>query len=189
MQSLTGPGIVLRRAREFDTDIRLTLFLRDHGKLYAVSKGGLKMSAKLKAVQEPFTEADFHVMVPEHGHTGRLVTGKLLSSHHGIGSSLLGFEIAARCCESIEAMFPFRAPSADVFDILRQTLHSLETTQSPNVEWILFVIGLLKSLGHGDVSEKASQLLEKSIDQCLLYVDAEMERVLPRPLKSQGISK
>ena len=60
MNALTGPGIVLRRAKSAEDDMRLTVYFREFGKVLVTSKGSQKAKSVLKAVQEPFTEADFH---------------------------------------------------------------------------------------------------------------------------------
>ncbi|MBV9080086.1 MAG: DNA repair protein RecO [Elusimicrobia bacterium] len=208
MNSLSGPGIVLRRHKRGEEDIRLTLFFRDAGKLLATSKGGQKPASKLKALQEPFTEADFHVFAPEHGVNGRLAGGRLMDSHQGLRGRYEAFETASRACETVDVLVPFRAPSGDVYDILRTVLRSLAAGSPPTVEWVLFVTRLLMCLGHGDVSDRLLALLEpseraaagaafesraddaqlsvqpQSLERCLNLVNAELEHILPWKLKS-----
>lgn len=189
MEPLSSRGLVLRRVRHLDDDFKLTLFLRDAGKVLAISKGGQKMASKLKAVQQPFVEADFHLFIPPHGVNGRLVSGRLLDSHERLSSNLDAFQMACQCCEVVEMLLPFRAPSPEVYDILRQSLQALQTLDSPSLsplrEWVLFVVRMLKVLGHGDVSEQASRLLsEAPLDRCVSLVNAELERILPWRLKS-----
>lgn len=189
MESLTGPGIVLRRARHMDDDLKLTLLLRDAGKVIAIAKGGQRITSKLKAIQQPFVEADFQVFAPTHGVNGRLGGGRLIDSHSEISSNYEAFEIACRCCETVEALLPFRAPSAEVYDILRASLRSLQPVEKPALsplrEWVLFVARLLNALGHGDVSEMERRLLSGApLERCVAHVDAELEKILPRRLKS-----
>ncbi len=185
MDSISGVGLVLRRARHLDNDLKLTILMREFGKVLAVSKGGQRMSSKLKAVQEIFSEADYQVFVPAHGVNGRLVSGRLIGSHEKLRGNYDAFGIACRCCEVVEMLLPFRAPSPDVYDILRESLQSLQSSQSPLHDWVLFVVRILKALGHGDVSEKASQsLVDAPLERCVALVEAELERILPWRLKS-----
>lgn len=151
-----------------------------------ISKGGQRMKAKLKSLQEPFSEGDFQVFVPPHGHNGRLAGGRLINSHHALRKSYDAFHVACKCSEVIETLIPFRAPSPEVYDILRRSYQALQSSASPQNEWILFVVQVLKSLGHGDVSQQARELLAKSpLDRCLRFVEAELERILPWRLKSE----
>lgn len=208
MNALTGTGIVIRRTRREEDDLRLTLFFRDHGKLLVTSKGGQKPGSRLKSVHEPFTEGDFQVFAPENGVNGRLAVGLLIDSHQGIRARFEAFEIASRACETVDVLVPFRAPASDVYDILRSALRSLSTGSPPPVEWVLFVARMLISLGHGDISERLLALLEPSereaageaivshegsahllvqpasLERCLNLVNAELERILPWRLKS-----
>ncbi|MCG3205462.1 MAG: DNA repair protein RecO [Elusimicrobia bacterium] len=189
MESLLSRGLVLRRVRHLDNDLRLTLFLRDVGKVLAISKGGQRMASKLKAVQQPFVEADFHLFLPPHGVHGRLASGRLISSHERLSSHLDAFQMACRCAETVEMLLPFRAPSPEVYDILRQSFQALQGSLnlelSPHRQWVLFVVRLLKVLGHGDMSDQASELLSRApLDQCVTFVEGELSRVLPWRLKS-----
>ena len=189
MESLVGRGIVLRRVRHLDDDFKLTVLLRDAGKVMAVSKGGQRMASKLKSVQEPFVEAEFQVFAPPHGVNGRLAGGRLLDSHRALRSNIDAFNIACRCCEVVEMLLPYRAPSPDVYDILRASLQSLQSMDGPALsplhQWVLFVVQILHVLGHGDVSETARRLLsEAPLERCVAHVDAELERILPYRLKS-----
>lgn len=165
-----------------EEDTRLTVLLRDHGKLSVVSRGSMRPGSKLKAVQEPFSEADFQIYVPAHGTHGRLTGGKLIDSHQPLRQRYDCFETACKCCEVVEMLLPFRAPSPEVFDILRQILGSLQMTVDPRQEWVRFVVRMLECLGHGDLSSKVESA---SMDQSLAVVDEELKQILPWRLKSE----
>lgn len=188
MDSIVGPGIVLRRSRHLDHDVKLTILFRDFGRLGAVSKGGLRMNSKLKSVQEIFTEADFQMFAPPHGTHGRLSGGRLINSHRALRQNVEAFGTASRCLEVVDTLLPYRAPAPDVYDILRRSLQAFQASgasQPPQHEWVLFIVRLLKVLGHGDVSDEAAKLLSGSpIERCVAYVEAELERILPWRLKS-----
>jgi DNA repair protein RecO len=189
MESISSVGLVLRRVRHLDSDFKLTILLRDFGKVAAISKGGQRLLSKLKAVQEPFSEGDFQLFVPPHGTNGRLTGGRLINSHQNLRQNYEAFNAACRCCEVVEMLLPFRAPSPDVYDILRESLQSLQSSGSPKPsplhDWVLFIVQILKVLGHGDVSEQASRYLaDAPLERCVTFVEAELERILPWRLKS-----
>jgi hypothetical protein len=213
MIPLDGLGLVLRRAKIGEEDLRLTVLLRESGKLLAVAKGGLRPQNKLRALQEPFTEADFHLFVPsDHGVNARLAGGKLVDSHQGLRTRYDAFETASRTIETVEALLPFRAPAPDVYDILRSALRALSAGQPAAEEWVLFVARLLRCLGHGDVTDRLVALLEPSeretaeaaletseesalhvrpasLERCQHLVDAELELILPWRLKSDRVAR
>lgn len=191
MNALTGPGLVLRRVRHLEDDVRMTVLLRHHGKIMITSRGGQRLASRMRAVQEPFSEAELQIYAPEHGNNGRLAGGKLLDSHPRLRSRMDAFQTASRAAETVDMLLPYRAPSPDVYDILRHTFRTLQDAESPAVEWVMFVVRLLKTLGHGDISDKAAALLAEaesepeSRERCLAFADGELERVLPWKLKSE----
>ena len=197
MNALSSLGLVLRRQRHLDEDVKLTLLLRDHGKIIAVSKGGLRLGSKLKALHEPFTEADFQIYLPSQGVNGRVTGGKLVDSFHGLRADLGAFQFAAASSETVEALLPFRAPATDVFDILRDTFRGLQSNPIPELEWVFFVVRLLKCLGHGDLSARVKETLSagaaggaeaepavSSVKRCRRLVDDELGLILPWRLRS-----
>ena len=213
MKPLSGPGIVLRRGRRAEEDVQLTVFLRATGQLLVTSRGGQRVQSKMRSLQEPFTEADYQLFAPDDGVSARLAGGKLLDSHEGLRFRMEAFETASRACEAVDALLPFRAPSADVYDILRSALRSLSGGSSASVEWVLFAARLLRCLGHGDVTGRLIGLLDpavrdaasraferrpdawtksvppESLEKCHILVDAELEQILPWRLKSERASR
>ncbi len=215
MMIQNGIGIVLKRTRHLEADTRLTLFLKDQGKVIATLKGGQKMGSKLRAVAEPFTEADFHLFLPPHGTFARLIGGRLIDSHQHLRASYPAFETASRCCEVVDALLPYRAPSADVYDILRISLQNLQNTTEPRIEWMVFLLNMLKKLGHGDhsmnilklagsapsvspftsmlgIRAKAlpsgpESLSDASLNRCLTFLEDRLSLILPAKLKAERI--
>lgn len=181
MESLTDSGIILRRTRHLDDDARLTVFLREHGKMSVISKSSIQLKSKLKSLQEPFSEADLQIYLPPHGVRGRLTGGKLINSHEPLRRSYEAYVIASSCCEVVDTLVPFRAPSPEVFDILRDTLAALEAPGAGREQWIRFVEKLLKSMGHGDITP---QTTEGSLERRFAVVNGELEKILPWRLKS-----
>jgi hypothetical protein len=205
---LAGLGLVLRRSKREEDDVRLTVLMREAGKILVLSKGGQRPQFKLRALQEPFTEADFHLFVPpDNSVNGRLAGGKLVDSHQGLRGSYEAFHTGSRMLETVDVLVPFRAPAADVYDILRTALRALSSGMPAAEEWVLFVARLLRCMGHGDVTERLLTLLEPSerevvgaaldsstetalhvrpasLERCQTLVDRELEHILPWRLKS-----
>ncbi len=202
MQPLSGPGLVLRRNRHQEEDLRLVILMREHGKFLVLSRGGLKFAAKLKALQEPFIEADFHLASTAHGLHARLMGGKLTHSAHALASRIDAFTTASRCTEVVDAALPYRAPSPDVFDILRSSLLALSKGENPIHQWLEFSLNMLRSLGYGDLCTDLARLMPSderppegavplwstlsptSIHRCCSFLETRLGQILPRPLKS-----
>ncbi len=173
MNLIPGPGLVLRRNKHLETDVHLHLFMKETGKVYATVKGGQRFSSKLKSLQEPFTLAEFQVY------------RQIQESHQFLRTDYKSFLVASKCCEVIDALLPFRAPSPDVFDILHHTLQGFQSIPEPERVWIRFVVELLENLGHGDMSKDLNQ---RSLGYSLAYVESRLESILPWKLKSEVLS-
>jgi DNA repair protein RecO len=210
MQPLSGPGLVLRRTRLMEEDVRLIILMRDFGKFSVVSRGGMKFGAKLKAIQEPFTEADFHLSATAHGVHARLLSGRLIQSFPGLPKSLDAFSTAARCVDVVDASLPHRAPSPDVFDILRLSLLDLSKGESPESVWLDFCLLMLRCLGYGDLLTELIKIAPEFVDhgsagsidvtrwrnisetsrnRCRAFLESRLEHILPRPLNPGVLSQ
>ena len=205
----TGPGLVLRRTRHMEQDVRLTLFLREVGKIQILAKGGLKATNRLKALQDPLTEAEYHVLLAPQGIHGRLIGGKLIAAPYLFSRNWENFSMASKCCEVVDCLVPFRAPSSDVYDILHATLQRLATESLSAHHWIQFNLKLLNALGYGELTEDVLKLLQpdefnrfregaadeeseetwqtvssSSLNRCQAFLEARLNALLPWPLKS-----
>jgi DNA repair protein RecO len=164
--------------------MRLTLFLRDIGKVFVVAKGGQKSSSKLKAFYDIFTEAEFQIYINPHALHGRLTGGKLHRSHTGLSQSVEVFQMACQCCEVLEALVPFRAPSPELYRVLSETLHKLSNGHDREVVWVTYLTQLLKCLGHGDFS---AEVHDQSVAAAREFVEGHLSQILPWKLKSDLI--
>jgi DNA repair protein RecO len=181
MKSITDTGLVLRRTLHLEKDHRLIVLLRGQGKFSLVSKGTSQISSKLKILQEPFSLIDIQAFLSHHGTHGRLTGGKLLHSFDKIRQSYEAYLVASACAEVVDMLVPFRAPSPDVFDILRNAFSRLAQVASPQDVWVDFVQETLKTLGHGDIAVKFNNVPPvRRFD----IANGELEQILPWRLKS-----
>jgi recombinational DNA repair protein (RecF pathway) len=213
---INDTGIVLYRSRFADEDIRTKIFLKTGGKALLSIKSGLKLSSKLKSLTEPFTEADYQLYLPPHSPSGRVIGGRPLQSFQYLKSNVPAFSIASQCCETIELLFPFRGASAQAYDLLQNTLKTLNTPDLPTIEWPLFIFQLIHVLGHGDYSpdiikslspsEKAAfehwtdrgqpwerhrfpQWSPETAQKIVRIMENQLNFLLPKPLKSRMLAE
>jgi DNA repair protein RecO len=192
MTLISESALVLRRQRHLEHDARLTVLLRNEGKIIVTIKGAAKPKSRLRVFQEPFTRSEMQIFLPPQGLYGRLIQGTLTRTNPHLRINPAAFHAACRAVETIEVLLPYRAPSPEAFDILDHTLQALEGTANANVEWILFALRLLKALGHGDQSKEVLKWLRPedpaAMERAGMALEAELERVLPRKLKSSTLS-
>lgn len=193
MNLISEPALVLHRAKHLEHDVRLRVLLRNEGKVLVIIKGALRPRSKLRVFQEPFTRADLQLFLPPHGVYARLIQGSLVKTHQLLRHNPNAFYTACRAVETVDALLPLRAPAPEAFDILEHVLSALENSSNVTVEWVLFVLRLLKALGHGDHSKEVLKWLHpddpNAMVRCQTALEAELERVLPRKLKSSGLGR
>lgn len=186
MDLLSSTGLVLRRRKHLEDDVKMLVLLREHGKVALMSRGGQRVKSKLKSLHEPFAEADLQLYATHDGHNGRLVGGRLLNSNIGIRHNPSAFLLGCRCLEVIDLLLPYRAPSPDVYDILRHSLSEMASESNVVLVWVSFVARLLKTLGHGDVSDQINQFPAGSpVEESKALVERELSLILPRRPKSE----
>ena len=83
-------------------------------------------------------------------------------------------------------LLPYRAPSSDVYDILRRSLSAMAVEPDASAVWVSFAAQLLKTMGHGDVLEQINRLpAESSLEESKALVERELSFILPRRPKSE----
>jgi len=211
MTTFTDLGLILRRSTSLDDDVRVTVLLKNHGKVTAFMKGARRAQMKLKILLEPFTEADYQVFLPVHATHGRLINGSLKNSHAKIRMSIPAFSTACRMAEVIDLLVPQRMPTPELFDILRLSFRWLDHMLPVQSVWIFFAGRLLNSLGYGDMldglmpsvpeSERdylkrilsaplnetdtgPIELPDRVLDPWTALIDSRLDELLPRGLKS-----
>jgi len=176
----TDEGLVLRRSLHSETDVRLTIFLRQYGKVMATAKAGCQFQSRLKVLLEPFSDVDIQIFLPEHRSFGRLIGGRLKRSYPHLRKNVKIYQRACQCCETLDLLLPSRAPSQDLFDLLKTTLSHLDQGADPDLAWMWFVAQLLKLTGHGDHSAHVRDPQKHS----MTFLESRLEEILPRKLKS-----
>jgi DNA repair protein RecO len=167
-------------------DVKLLVLLREGGKVAVISRGGQRLTSKLKVLHEPFTEAEFQLYATHDGHNGRLAGGRLLNSNAGLRANSDAFMLACRCVEVVDMLLPYRAPSSDVYDILRRSLSEMAGGSDSSIAWVSFAAQLLKTLGHGDVLERIGRFpTGSSVEESKALVERELSFILPRRPKSE----
>jgi len=161
-------GIVLRSIRYSEADRILDLYTRDAGLVSAIAKGIRRTKSRFGARLEPLSCVDF---VAYHGRTLDTVTqAETLRSFHGVREDLARFETAAVMVGSVRALSGGDEADRRIFNLLYNTLDTLETCDS-GFEAIEAALGVKLSILAGYAPQ---------LDVCLVC-EAELDTA-PEPL-------
>lgn len=122
-QEVTAEGIVLRKQDSGESDRRLTILTREHGKLDAIAKGARKSGSRLAGSSEPLIHAVFHFAA---GRQRRFVTQvQPLTSFPSIRSDYGRLCAGLAMAETMEVAMPWESPEGDHYDLMLSGLGAL----------------------------------------------------------------
>lgn len=144
---LITDAIVLRDTRYKDSDVILTLFSLERGKITASARGVKKAGAKLSFAAQPFCFAEY-VLAQKSGRN-TVISASLKDSFYGLRNGLLKFYAACAAAEFCEKVLPDELPSPEAFLMLAKCLSDLSYTNCPERGVLIkFIIDLLGVSGY-----------------------------------------
>ncbi len=165
-------GIVLRRKDSGESDRRLTLLTKEHGKIDVVAKGARKAASRLSGSTEPFCTAVFSLATRVGSNQKRnafLTQSQPLSGFRGLRADYDRLCFGLALVELFAAVLPYEEPSDEVYDLLFIALHALESHPKPEIAsvwaqiWLLRLSGFLPQFEMCVVCDAPSRLAEGAV--------------------------
>ena len=183
MPTIAVRGVVLRRWDAGESDRRVALFTRELGKIYAVARGARKANARLAAVSEPLSYADFGLAV---GPKNRYVTeAQPLAAFGRLRDDYQKLLCALSLCEIVDAVMPEGEASVEAFGLLLSALAGIQRGDAlSSLCWadlkIMEIAGYQPifdvSAASGDPLDVSTSYLSPSAGGTLLREEAEAYR-------------
>ncbi len=142
-------AIVLWSRRCRDADKIVGFFTREMGRLTARATSAARATAKFAALTEPFVESDIAFYLRPGQVWGKLVGGRMVRSFPGLRVELDRSTAASWVCEIVHRLTPEEQPSPEKFELLSQTLETLETATHFGLVRLGFALRFLKYAGFG----------------------------------------
>ncbi len=121
-----SPAVSLLRRPIGEWDRLTILYTRDFGKVAVRFAGVLRPLGKLKALSEPLVWGDYRLFLGETSEYGKCVGGALFSAFPAIRSDLSRQGEALHLLELMNRLTPDRQPSSAKYELLTESLESLE---------------------------------------------------------------
>jgi len=156
MKFYTLTGIILKKNTLGDSDRFYTIYSKERGKISAVGKGVRKISSRRNPHLDTLNLVNFSVRENDSKYK-TIEEVKAVTTFKNIKKDLDSSSTAYYLCELINKFNEEEHESLEQFDLLLQSLTSLEKTTAPlNYIVSAFEIKLMKLLGYGIYLDKCA---------------------------------
>lgn len=129
------------RTKEFgETDLLVTYFTLDKGRLKGVAKGARKSRKRFANCLDLFCLVDLEYSLKREGGLYFLNSGKLINAYPGLRSDFAILSKASYMVELTEILFPLGVADRNMFELLRASLASLSKGERTDIISILFEV-------------------------------------------------
>ena len=132
-------GVVLSRRDHGEADRLCTIYTENLGRLLVRFVGVNKPGRKLKALSEPMVWGEYRLYVSPKSDIGKAIGGQLIGCFPSIRGDLARTVSALGCLELLQALTVDRAPNAEKYELLCETLQALDEGENP---WAALAYGL-----------------------------------------------
>jgi DNA repair protein RecO (recombination protein O) len=133
MKYLTSQAIITRVKEFGESDLLVTFFTPDAGRLKGVAKGALRSRKRFVNCLDSFSLVNLEYSPARNGDLHFIHSGKLVDAFPGLRGSFSLLSKAGYMLELTEILFPWEMPDRDIFEILIKLFHLLEKGESVNL--------------------------------------------------------
>jgi DNA repair protein RecO (recombination protein O) len=158
MSVLTSEAVVLRTWPVHESDLLVSFFTRDYGRLKGMAKAALKSRKRFGGALEPMTLARAWFAERPRQELVRLDQLEILRSPLSTTVDQARMAVLSFYAEVIDEALPERDPQATVFRLLASVLEQTSAVESEVVQpwmaltyfslWMTRLMGLLPDIGH-----------------------------------------
>ncbi len=141
------PAVVLSSSAMGESDLLVSLFTLDAGKIRAVAKGAKRSRKRFMNALEPFTEIDAGLVKNRSSGLWRLDSAAIVSSHEPIRKDYESFVYGCLCLELVNLWQKEGIRDRGVYALLRWFLSALSGQGQPVCISLVFKARLLEHSG------------------------------------------
>jgi DNA repair protein RecO (recombination protein O) len=149
MKTYTSQSIIMRTTEFGETDVLVTFFTPDKGRLKGIAKGARKSRKRFVNCLDVFCLADLEYSLKREGGLYFLNSGKLINAYPGIRSDFAILSKASYLVELTEILFPWGVADRKMFDLLKGSLDALAEVGKIDIIPFVFEIKAMTLGGYG----------------------------------------
>ncbi|KPK18421.1 MAG: hypothetical protein AMK69_24880 [Nitrospira bacterium SG8_3] len=145
------------RTQEFgESDLLVTFFTRDKGRLKGIAKGARKSRKRFVNCLDVFSLAELEYSLKREGSLYFLNSGRLINAYPGIRSDFTSLSKASYMVELTEILFPWGVADRKMFELLKGSLDALAEVEKGDIIPFVFEVKAMTLGGYGINSDKCS---------------------------------
>ena len=125
MKTETSPAIILRTREVGESDLIVTFFTADKGRLKGIAKGARRSRKRFVNCLDLFSLSRLEYSIKPGYDLYFLHSGKLLENFSSLRSNYALVSLAGYMVEVTERLFPVNVPEPHIFELLRRIFHAL----------------------------------------------------------------
>ena len=149
MTSHISPAIMMRTKEFGETDLLVSFFTPDKGRLKGVAKGGRKSQRRFANCLDLFCLASLEYELKRRGDLYFLHSGKLINAFPGLRSDFSSLSMASYMVELTEVLFPPGVVDKKMFELLENSFLVLNERKRGGELRIIFEARALALGGYG----------------------------------------
>ncbi len=138
MNAHISPAIIMRIKEFGESDLLVTFFTSDRGRLKGVAKGGRKSQKRFANCLDLFCLANLEYELKRKGDLHFLHSCKLVNAFPGLRSDFTSLSLASYMIELTEILFPLSVTDREMFKLLKNAFLALNEGGKTDILRILF---------------------------------------------------
>lgn len=149
MKTYTSLAIIMRTTDFGETDLLVTFFTQDKGRLKGIAKGGGKSRKRFANCLDVFCLSELEYSLKREGSLYFLNSGRLINAYPGIRSDFSILSRASYMVELTEILFPWGVADRNMFELLKGSLGALAEVEKGDIIPLIFEIKAMAVGGYG----------------------------------------
>jgi DNA repair protein RecO (recombination protein O) len=149
MKTYTSQAIIMRTTEFGETDLLVTFFAQDKGRLKGIAKGARKSRKRFVNCLDVFSLAELEYSLKREGSLYFLNSGRLINAYPGIRSDFTILSKASYMVELTEILFPWGVADRKMFELLKGSLDALAEMEEGDIIPLMFEVKAMTLGGYG----------------------------------------
>lgn len=143
-------AVIILRTWEFgETDLLVSFFASDRGRLKGVAKGARKSRKRFANCLDLFSLVNLEFRPSERVDLHFLNSGRLVHAFPGLRSDFLSLSMASYMVELTEILFPLGVADKEMFELLKNSFLALSNGNDADEQRVLFEAKAMALGGYG----------------------------------------
>jgi DNA repair protein RecO (recombination protein O) len=149
MNTYISPAIVMRIKGLGESDLLVTFFTADRGRLKGVAKGARRSKKRFANCLDLFSLTSLEYELKREGSLYFLHSGKLIDAFPGLRSDFSSLSLASYMIELTEILFPLGVADNKMFELLKNSFFAIDKGKRKDLLRIQFEARAMALGGYG----------------------------------------